>query len=660
MKKSRFAVFTILFLLAASAHELFAIEQLRIALQDTNVVLSWPSVTNETYLIQHRATLDPADPWQTLAIVYPAKQNTNWTVFTHTNQVQMPAQQGGTNGGGGGPPPPMSLLSGGEGSDSGFTTSGRRVIVPPPPPPLPTLPPLPWEASTVTQRSASGSFSSLNGENGGSANAESTGPAVGQGFYRVVRTGPHFWGITNGMVISGKLTMPIEIGVDSTERLSGLQIYTGTDPDVHIPIQGIEFLEPDGEMPTAYWDTTLMPNGTFPIHFNVSVSVGSGSYIVESAAVTVTVSNQVWFPDPWNVAGFYFPVTAQSIHTNGTWHIDFYKSPLATGATNYVTTLSGTIDGNGFLSYQGYPSIFLNLTDQSGNQLPNRWYELVVFTQPSGASQQAAGPGTTNRVWVEPVWPTNSYRTQFGIGYMPVFGNPVGGNVSAGVLQALVQAIYTAAETRPNGLGVHPLSGSSQAPLELLNQTSFTTLLTSVLRDDDVRNFYYFGHGGPTSYGAGAASGYTSISDLKFVLGNNFTNPLLGTNGAPTPHPYRFVYIDGCKTADGNLCKAFGIPKIMNMSTNDFINRGMRYRAYMGWTGYLVTGIGNNIDQQYVAFMEHFYDGWKTPINGHYRTLREAHTYASNLGGTLSQPLPWAKNLVIYGYEGLLWPDTLP
>ena len=49
-----------LFMLAASAHELFAIEQLRIALQDTNVVLSWPSLTNETYIIQHRATLDPA------------------------------------------------------------------------------------------------------------------------------------------------------------------------------------------------------------------------------------------------------------------------------------------------------------------------------------------------------------------------------------------------------------------------------------------------------------------------------------------------------------------------------------------------------------------------------------------------------------------------
>lgn len=332
--------------------------------------------------------------------------------------------------------------------------------------------------------------------------------------------------------------------------------------------------------------------------------------------------------------------------------MDFYKAPIATGTNTFVAHLSGSISTNGLLMYQGYPAIFLNLTDQTGHQLSNKWYEVVIFTQASGATP-SGGAAITNHIPVETAWPTNgTIYTQFGICYMPVFGNPSNGGQGASEIQQLMETIYGYAKTR--GEGVHPDSGDGTLPIQMLNQTSFSIYLTSVLRADKVRNFYYFGHGGPDGFGHGPDTGQTLISDLKFVLGNNW-DPAKGTNG-PAPHPYRFVFLDGCKTADGNLCQAFGIPKIKNMSTNDFANRGMRYRAFMGWTGKLKLGFAEKLDNQYVTFMTRFWEGW---VEKGF-TLRQAHTWASTDGGTLSAPYPWAKHLVIYGYEGLLWQDTDP
>ena len=669
MKIANPTILAVVLTLLASALQLRAIEQLSIKVQGTNVVLTWPSETNEIYIIEYRPSLDPSTPWTGLESIYPAAQATNHTSYVHLNVVVIPMQSSG--GGVTGGPPPLLFLFRGSGNGLDELVLDEDVV--PAPPPLPPMPPLPWDPAF---RSRLNQFDSLTGGNpAAQSNSGGPGTSVSTGFYRVVRNGPHFWGITNGMVLSGKLTLPVEVGVSSQQRLGGLQIYAGNDPDNHIPIQGLDFTEVDGVMPKAVWDTRQMTNGIYPLHFEMVVGEAGDQFTVASAPFTVTVSNQVWFPDPWNVAGLYMPVSAQSIHTNGTWHIDIYKEPPANGGTNFFGWVSGVIDTNGFISYQGYPKFLVNLTDQSGNPLPSKWYDIVVFTQAAGVSQQGipTGPASTNRIWVEPPWPTNSittWRTQFGIGYMPVFGNPTGtGNIPAGDLEGVVKAAYSAAEGRPP-LFVHPQSGSWAAPLELWNQGGFTTLLTTILRADEVRNFYYLGHGNPNFIGSFSppppgkpGGGGIRIPELNFVLGNNFANPLNGTNGAPSPHPYRFVWLDGCTTADGNLCKAFGIPKIQNMNTNDFLLRGLRYRAFLGWNGYVVVKVGV-VNLPLFNFMSDIWEGWRTPIitnsTTYWRTIREAHSYAALQRDTKTNALPFAKNLIIYGYEGLKFPDTLP
>jgi hypothetical protein len=77
-----------------------AIENLRISVQSSNVILSWPSLTNENFIVEYRELLTTNTPWTSLASNYPAKAGTNWTTFTHSNIVVYPPPD--TNGGGGG------------------------------------------------------------------------------------------------------------------------------------------------------------------------------------------------------------------------------------------------------------------------------------------------------------------------------------------------------------------------------------------------------------------------------------------------------------------------------------------------------------------------------------------------------------------------------
>jgi len=53
-------------ILLASSIPAFAIDGLQISVPATNAVLSWPSLTNETYVIEYRETLSTNESWTTL------------------------------------------------------------------------------------------------------------------------------------------------------------------------------------------------------------------------------------------------------------------------------------------------------------------------------------------------------------------------------------------------------------------------------------------------------------------------------------------------------------------------------------------------------------------------------------------------------------------
>ena len=74
--------------LLAWATESFAIEGLGISVQCPDVILAWPSNSNETYIVQWRPNLAPGTPWVTLTNSLPADPTTNWMVFGDSNRVQ--------------------------------------------------------------------------------------------------------------------------------------------------------------------------------------------------------------------------------------------------------------------------------------------------------------------------------------------------------------------------------------------------------------------------------------------------------------------------------------------------------------------------------------------------------------------------------------------
>src|SRR5579872_2629092 len=101
MKVTLKVVTTLTAVLLASILQSTAIEGLQLSVQCTNVVLTWPSVEGETYIIQARTDIGTNGAWVFLTNSYPAASGTNMTCFVHTNVVAHPVCGPQTGGGGG-------------------------------------------------------------------------------------------------------------------------------------------------------------------------------------------------------------------------------------------------------------------------------------------------------------------------------------------------------------------------------------------------------------------------------------------------------------------------------------------------------------------------------------------------------------------------------
>lgn len=206
-------------LLLASAIHTFAIEGLQISVQCSNVVLSWPSAADETYIVQYRQTLNSTDSWTTLTDYFPATTGTNVTFFVHSNIVQHPNCGGGRSFGAmiartsvstamtgpSLPPVPLAMPVNGSGAavplclyPPGFDLSGFVILDP--------LTGISVNGSAYTIGAFSLTGSQLDGpqplEGGGGSGSGNSMLEPETGFYRVVRDGAHLFGITNGMTLS--------------------------------------------------------------------------------------------------------------------------------------------------------------------------------------------------------------------------------------------------------------------------------------------------------------------------------------------------------------------------------------------------------------------------------------------------------------------------
>lgn len=506
----------------------FAIEGLKVSVQSSNAVLSWPSTNDETFIVQYRPTMNSTSTWLMVTSSLPADAVSNLTFFVHAGSVQYPPPGSGssTNGGGGFPMPPEGGTNSSSGSTNGFQ-------------------------STV-------------------------------GFYRVVRTGVHLVGITNGMTLSGVISIPVEVGTDAGDLVTVSVREDGS------PVGNSPTVAPFPGPLNVVLDTTVMSNGVHQISGYASwVSggdEGSGTGVdAESPTITINVYNEISFPswiEQFGELNDSVLITAQSAHTNADWTVDVYGSNAG-----YIGTFSGhTTDG----SIYGW----WDLVGPGGVAYTNEAYFQFVFATvyddglPSRPARNKLVPST-------PV-PKKTYRqTDNWVGKgMWVVANQQAweGLLGADLLDIATDGFVVIADG--GGLTTRPTHQSGEAfRIQFGSGTPTSTKagqwqsLRNALFHPESRNFFYLGHGSPN--GIGASSNAPLFISASAISTNLHTIPAGQTNR----HAYRFVFLYGCETASGTLPESFGVIHRENVPLVDFGNAALTPNTFVGWNKKQEAGI---------------------------------------------------------------------
>jgi hypothetical protein len=292
--------------------------------------------------------------------------------------------------------------------------------------------------------------------------------------------------------------------------------------------------------------------------------------------------------------------------------------------TNLITSLSGAIDANGYCDdpNTGNPGISVSLLDTNGNNFASESYTVAITAsgmttgltaQNNGRVHPNAGGGggsssgtrkyfyshpMTGHNWVIAFYPAYGYA-EFGNQAALDLGEMMGASVGAVInnqsygSEGVVNQGYTSAD----GQAALSLDASRQ-----WNQ------LSGLLADNSAHNFFYFGHGAVDFIGRKYSDKITS-SNLVAILGNNINSGIQAIYG-PLHHAYRFVFLDGCNTAKGNLPAAFGIPPVQ-VSEDDWNNKYfLQPRSFLGWSSYTAASVKNTLPVDHKMFIENFWQGW--------------------------------------------------
>ncbi len=545
--------------LSLSTVQSFAIESLKVSVQSTNAVLSWPSLTNETYIVQYRSNLNAAYSWLTLTDFYAATISSNVTFFVHSNSVTYP------------PPSNVGTNSGGSIDPNGTNTYS------------------------------------------GTNNFYST-----TGFYRVVRDGVHLWGITNGMVLHDELITPIEFSVGSTDQIVGISFYDENNS----PIIGASAESLNSNEWFLIWNTTMSFNGNYTIYPQMNFA-SDNSVVGLPVSVTVnnTISfpnyfSQVFGDQLWiyaqTIPNAAYEIDIYDENTNYLGSFDDYAD--GSGLISFTWDLT---DGNGnTFDSTNFLGVF-TVTYSTSNVRPVTQTKggSPVFQRSANQSLRFGGnhaypdssqTATAKQLWVkESKWTPNN---NWVVAYAPLTDPVADPNTS--YRESLM--MLGGSDGNDGGI-IGTLSGNDfhgnlspgnvpqTSAFELGDTTTRGNLLT-YLASSTYENFYYFGHGDNSHISAyNAPATAISIDQIAFTLGNvllSYENPDLVYRDPTRPnmipatvssairrvanHPYRFVFLDGCETASGKFSEAFGIPAV-TVSTNYFATAGVESRAFLGY-----------------------------------------------------------------------------
>jgi len=526
-----------------------AIEGLQLSLQCSNVVLSWPSIAGQNYIIQYRPTLDPSTPWQTLTNSYPGDWTTNVTVFVLSNIVQFPNCDGGGSFAAmsldsalsdstalavAEPPVPMAMRADGSGSvvpvaiyPPGFDFSNFIILDPSTEE---------WISGVGVTREAvmlaaspSGTMDGpLDPEEGGGSGGGGTNAAPETGFYQVVQDGVQIansslTNLTNG-ALSDIVNIKFEAG--NADPNNGTNLI-GTLSSAVLLVDGVKFAGDGGDIstPPGYpWqfsiDTAYLPNGEHWIQAQVfwldpdSAEDGTETMYQSrySDYVMITVSNAISYPQ-WvegiGEAGTNAAYFLQTTCTNADWSIAIYDVN-----SNLVQTLTGHTD-------DGMIEANWNMIDSSNVMRTNadvdpEFSAIVTVADPITKK-------TPPKKRVKNDWPAHGVWTVAYLDYFKHFYDP-----SSDMIGHINNFALTAQKYGGYWL-YYPPAGSTNDigqtyPLRYQNSKHTNEVVTSAqiakdsaylklfLSNTNSRNFFYRGHGGPGQVG------YVSSRDLAKVI----------------------------------------------------------------------------------------------------------------------------------------------
>jgi len=594
MKKTAFW-FSFIAAVCLAPYPALAVDNLFIARNGSGVVLSWDSAQGETFLIQFKTSLNDSESWQTLESAFLAATGTNRTTYTHSGQIPT-ASASATANSSAAAGSPLSISSQ---SLSASLSDDDDML----PPEIPT--------TVATTNLSSTRFGLLNqlaasaiATPSGVDDTNAAGGAIEStcGFYKVAKNEANL--LVNGAAVSGIISLSADsLNIPSGRTATQLFLKDANSGD---EVPGSGFIGNSGQWHT--YDTT---NGQYTVQLGAHLDDGS---IVTSGSFTVDVFNPICFPDWWPYSGaWYLYIGAKTIYPNGSYHIDLYDGDM--GAWRH--SFAGPINANGYCSWNASEEGFLYYFP-ANQDLTTVVY--TIFPEPytpsasddvvraDGVRALASTATTTTKNFKKTVvreapW---SNANQGSVAYMDIYSTATSGN--AGGEEALSNMITTVHDVMNQ---FHPIGGST---ILVDGSSTQANAFESKLQVFSVRDLYYFGHASDSTLGTNVK---TTIDDVQNFLGNSPSDVLRYANY----HPYRFVFLDGCNTANGNWPQTFGIPKKKGMKSSEFTTtRAMRARAFMGWDRFVVTGYagGSGVSQfkKHATFVEEFWNNWAHLDNG--------------------------------------------
>jgi hypothetical protein len=202
----------------------------------------------------------------------------------------------------------------------------------------------------------------------------------------------------------------------------------------------------------------------------------------------------------------------------------------------------------------------------------------------------------------------------------------------------------------------------SQSERDLSWQGSATQSgLADRLQSWYIRNFYYSGHGSANSIGGDMnifdstnnPIGATNFPGSKAKLTSQWVKDNVTKNKSYGAIPYRFVFLDGCDTANGDWPQAWGTPK-QQVSVDYFRNNKIYPRpcAFVGWN-VTIGGKGWGTVDKWWDFRKIWMGSWSGTIAQH---LDWAFEVARDTSGWIA-PSDVTAHLREYGYTSMTFQE---